>query len=129
VTNKEKFAEVFGFKPDEDERVCVVPPKFCLGNECKTCPFDDFWNKEYKACFTLSLAEGGIGMNLEQNVKAVIESCFSESKEENQNIAVDKIVEVSKETIKKAISHAVLQEVLDYHIFFVDDVMKVIDEV
>lgn len=51
MTNREKFAEVFGFKPDE--RVCVAPPKVCLGNECETCPFDDFWNKEYKACFRI----------------------------------------------------------------------------
>lgn len=51
MTNKEKFAEVFGFKPDE--RVCVATPKVCLGNECETCPFDDFWNKEYKACFKM----------------------------------------------------------------------------
>ena len=51
MTNKEKFKEVFGFTPDE--RVCVATPKVCLGNECEVCPFDDFWNKEYKACFKI----------------------------------------------------------------------------
>ena len=51
VTNLEKFKEVFGFTPDE--RVCVAPPKVCLGNECEICPFDDFWNEDYKPCFKM----------------------------------------------------------------------------
>ena len=38
-------------------------------------------------------------MTLEQNIKAVIESCFSESKEEIQDCAVNQIVEVIKKPI------------------------------
>ena len=54
MTNGEKFKEVFGFKPDE--RVCVAPQTVCemFYAQCsKDCPFHDWWNKEYKACFRI----------------------------------------------------------------------------
>ena len=37
-------------------------------------------------------------MTLEQNIRAVIESCFSESKEEIQNLATTQIVELIKKS-------------------------------
>ena len=57
MTNREKFKEVFGFYPDVAS--CVVPRKICAieikkGNDdCYNCPFDEWWDKEYKACFEI----------------------------------------------------------------------------
>lgn len=54
MTNREKFKEVFGFYPDVV--TCVAPPKICeieKGNDCYNCPFYDWWDKEYKACFEI----------------------------------------------------------------------------
>lgn len=52
MTNVEKFVEVFGFEPDYS---CVIPEWVCMDQEamCKTCPFYEWWNKEYKSCFVL----------------------------------------------------------------------------
>ena len=53
MTNAEKFKEVFGFTPNKN---CVGAPKICeeMGEEaCGKCPFDDWWDKEYKACFQI----------------------------------------------------------------------------
>jgi len=57
MTNREKFKEVFGFYPDVV--TCVAPHKICLieiekGNDCfNNCLFEDWWDKEYKACFEI----------------------------------------------------------------------------
>ena len=56
MTNAEKFKEVFGFKPDES--ACLFSAKVCetlMGDNhfCPECPLVDWWDKEYKACFTL----------------------------------------------------------------------------
>ena len=58
MTNREKFEEVFGFKPNDDAE-CVAPMLICYINDniCaskeKECPFYDWWDKEYKPCFKL----------------------------------------------------------------------------
>lgn len=51
MTNGEKFKEVFGFKPQH----CVAPARVCekQNMKCRECPFDNFWDKEYKACFCI----------------------------------------------------------------------------
>ena len=53
MNNKEKFKEVFGFTPDIMD--CVMPRMVCeeQQNRCSSCPFDDWWYKEYKECFEL----------------------------------------------------------------------------
>lgn len=54
MTNGEKFKEVFGFT--QDKKVCVAPLTVCeiFYAQCgKGCPFDDWWNKEYKPCFRM----------------------------------------------------------------------------
>lgn len=56
MTNKEKFKEVFGFIPCENlTDSCPLPYKACFvaDNDCDICPFDKWWDKEYKDCFTL----------------------------------------------------------------------------
>lgn len=51
MTNAEKFEEVFGFPPHSNAR-CIAPKEICDEEEgCKTCPFRNWWNKEYKPCF------------------------------------------------------------------------------
>lgn len=46
MTNGEKFKEVFGVRPRE---VCAMPFLICKEQDsCESCPFIDFWNKEYK---------------------------------------------------------------------------------
>ena len=54
MTNGEKFKEVFGFEPCEDAE-CILPKSVCDTQDgfCNNCPFYDFWNKEYKACFKM----------------------------------------------------------------------------
>jgi hypothetical protein len=34
---------------------CVMPTKICYINDeiCNECPFEDWWDKEYKSCFKL----------------------------------------------------------------------------
>ena len=53
LTNAEKFKEVFGFEPHG----CPLPPAVCKASNasCNKCPFDDFWEKEYKECFQLDM--------------------------------------------------------------------------
>lgn len=61
MTNAEKFKEIFGFT--HGKRLCVAPQTVCdeqalkhIGetvDECKDCPFYDWWDKEYKACFQI----------------------------------------------------------------------------
>lgn len=53
MTNRKKFKEVFGFNPNDEE--CIAPVVICQinNNECISCPFHKFWDKEYKSCFTL----------------------------------------------------------------------------
>ena len=52
MTNKEKFKEVFGFTPRTD--TCDLSPNICNHQKtCDDCPFKDFWDKEYRACFRL----------------------------------------------------------------------------
>lgn len=67
MTNKEKFIEVFketfGFRPSKDwqnwmNADCIAPAKVCETLEedsagCSDCPFDKWWDKEYKPCFSL----------------------------------------------------------------------------
>jgi hypothetical protein len=57
MTNAEKFEKVFGFSPNEDLE-CPMPTDVCYVNNeiCNNCPFDDFWQKEYKPCFKLDLS-------------------------------------------------------------------------
>lgn len=54
MTNREKFKEVFGFKPNDDAE-CVAPSKICYIQDdiCNDCPFEDWWDKEYKECFRM----------------------------------------------------------------------------
>ena len=56
MTNSEKFKEVFGFIPN-DTLECIVPHEVCdtVGGVCFECPFGDFWNREYRECFTLDM--------------------------------------------------------------------------
>lgn len=53
MTNKEKFREVFGFKPRNV--TCPMPRKVCEMNGfiCDECTVADWWNKEYMECFQL----------------------------------------------------------------------------
>ena len=61
MTNAEKFKEVFGYTPDKE--TCVAPDSVCMAScgransateeACQVCPFDGWWNKEYKPCFRL----------------------------------------------------------------------------
>jgi hypothetical protein len=56
MTNKEKFKEVFGFIPCENlTDSCPLPFKACslTDGDCDKCPFNKWWDKEYKDCFTL----------------------------------------------------------------------------
>lgn len=54
MTNRDKFKEVFGFKPRSDSK-CVFPTNVCNLNKdvCNDCPFDKWWDKEYKECFSI----------------------------------------------------------------------------
>lgn len=58
MTNLEKFREVFGYTPDT--RLCISPLRICdaqvkkyKNDPCETCPFNDWWSKEYKPCFSM----------------------------------------------------------------------------
>ena len=55
MTNREKFKEVFGFYPKDDEEHCLLPEKVCetIKHRCQLCPFLYFWNREYKECFEI----------------------------------------------------------------------------
>lgn len=61
MTNAEKFKEVFGYKPRQDvvltnsEDTCVAPLRVCAHEKfkCEKCPFNGWWNKEYKGCFEM----------------------------------------------------------------------------
>ena len=63
MTNAEKFKEVFGFTPEPEFSCGCTPKKVCREQEkkhgekssevCSDCPFRDWWNKEYKACFQI----------------------------------------------------------------------------
>lgn len=77
-------------------------------------------------------------MTLEQNIRAVVECAFSESRQDLQDISVKNIMTlvnnhyadyISRKETKKAISDAVLRKTLNYQITVVDDVMRVIDNV
>ena len=63
ITNGEKFKEVFGFKPNMN--LCVAPNKICkntvsralssgIDDPCTICAFNNWFDREYKACFRLS---------------------------------------------------------------------------
>lgn len=53
ATNAEVFEAVFGYKPSPNAR-CVAPNSICKDfDNCKKCPFSDWWNKQYKPCFEL----------------------------------------------------------------------------
>ena len=52
MTNSEKFKEMFGFTPDDEG--CCIPRKVCIEqSDCLFCPFNNWWDKEYKECFEL----------------------------------------------------------------------------
>ena len=55
MTNREKFKETFGFNFDSDSfSNCLAPEGVCRNyDSCEECPFDEFWDKEYKSCFKL----------------------------------------------------------------------------
>lgn len=63
MTNGEKFKEVFGFIPEPEFDCGCAPRKVCneqkkvhnrnTANMCFDCPFNDWWNKEYKPCFKM----------------------------------------------------------------------------
>lgn len=50
MTNKEKFKEVFGFIPTNNQMYKVCPEGYdCDVIPCKECPFNDtWWDKKYK---------------------------------------------------------------------------------
>ena len=51
--NADVFKQVFGYPPSPNAR-CVAPKKICENyDDCKKCPFANWWNKEYKECFVL----------------------------------------------------------------------------
>jgi hypothetical protein len=54
MTNREKFKEVFGYTPNADAE-CVAPSRVCLSRDelCNGCPFENWWDKEYKSCFQI----------------------------------------------------------------------------
>ena len=54
MTNREKFKETFGFKPRNV--TCPMSSKVCelYNRDCKNCPIDGWWDKEYKSCFAIS---------------------------------------------------------------------------
>jgi hypothetical protein len=49
MTNREKFAEVYGFELDGNP--CAAPQSICNEQTCERCPFWGWWDKEYKSCF------------------------------------------------------------------------------
>lgn len=55
MTNREKFKETFGFNFDSDSfSNCLAPEGVCKNyDSCEECPFDEFWDKEYKPCFKI----------------------------------------------------------------------------
>lgn len=58
MTNKEKFEEVFGYKPNtvtDDIENCMFSESVCeqADFDCDNCPFLGWWDKEYKPCFKL----------------------------------------------------------------------------
>ena len=55
MTNREKFKETFGFNFDSDSfSNCLAPEGVCRNyDSCEECPFDEFWDKEYKPCFKI----------------------------------------------------------------------------
>ena len=61
MTNRDKFEEVFGYRPNEDAE-CVAPSIVCMARDevCASptagdCPFWLWWDKEYKPCFILDM--------------------------------------------------------------------------
>ena len=50
MTNKEKFEEIFQPITDLTVQGCLVcPDDICRAHpDCKDCPYDDWWNQEYK---------------------------------------------------------------------------------
>ena len=54
MTNREKFKETFGFRPNPDAE-CVAPTSICdIQNDiCNDCPFENWWEKEYIPCFKM----------------------------------------------------------------------------
>ena len=55
MTNGEKFKQTFGFSPHG----CPVPTIICADNHanCRRCPFDKWWEKDYKKCCQLELSK------------------------------------------------------------------------
>lgn len=56
MTNREKFKETFGFNIDTDHLSsgCVAPWGVCETiRGCDECPFDEWWDREYKPCFQI----------------------------------------------------------------------------
>ena len=55
MTNREKFKETFGFHFDSDSfSNCLAPEGVCKNyDSCEECPFNEFWDKEYKPCFKI----------------------------------------------------------------------------
>ena len=53
MNNAEKFREIFGFYPNRKE--CIAPETVCVVNDqdCIMCPFNKFWDREYKGCFEM----------------------------------------------------------------------------
>lgn len=53
MNNSEKFKEIFGFCPNTKE--CIAPETVCVVNNqnCHQCPFNKFWENEYKECFDM----------------------------------------------------------------------------
>lgn len=49
VTNKDKFREVFGFKPSDYINCPMKNGYECLQHRvCEDCKYENFWNQEYK---------------------------------------------------------------------------------
>lgn len=61
MTNAEKFCEVFGYEPTTDAVVCNKEDWCGASEPCKYCDCysdaigreEDWWGKEYKACFEI----------------------------------------------------------------------------
>lgn len=81
MTNREKFREVFGYTPYKQAE-CLVPHRVCDDNDnkCSKCPFNNWWDKEYKPCFEMR-EEGDQITNPESHVC----ECWEEKRETDDN--------------------------------------------
>ena len=50
ITNRDKFKEMFGFEVTANYHDCdgILCPNDSIDNDCKECPYNGFWSREYK---------------------------------------------------------------------------------